>query len=151
MNIPLEDMPHMVSPITCHVCGFDRVVVHPLCERVQCDCGAWNQVPPADEYCMRNKIPLKDIAREETDLENDILWIDCPVCKGKPDDGLKMIEHAISVPFALEMKSGYKNTICWNKAGNLIDSLSVTPSIRVLDGCGFHAYITNGVVEYWID
>ena len=30
----------------CDKCGFEWEAVHPVCEWLQCECGAWNQVPP---------------------------------------------------------------------------------------------------------
>lgn len=40
---------HMSSLMECSVCGYEWVAVHPVCERVQCKCGHWNQVPPIEQ------------------------------------------------------------------------------------------------------
>lgn len=37
-----------VSQITCTECGYEWVAVHPICEWLQCECGAWTQVPPCE-------------------------------------------------------------------------------------------------------
>lgn len=100
---------------------------------------------------MKTTIPLKELVRDETDLKDNQLWIHCPVCKDKPEKENEIVRHPIYIPFAKVMKSGFKNKTGWNKTGDSIENLSVTPSVRVLEGCGFHGFITNGNVEYWID
>lgn len=37
---------HMVNQMICDSCGEEWTAVHPVCERLQCECGAWTQVPP---------------------------------------------------------------------------------------------------------
>lgn len=37
-------------------------------------------------------------------------------------------------------------SVYWNVSGNGFADLSTTPSILLIGGCGWHGYITNGVV-----
>ena len=38
----------MTSEMECYKCGEIWFAVHPICERLQCICGCWNQVPPLE-------------------------------------------------------------------------------------------------------
>lgn len=90
-------------------------------------------------------VPLKDLL-SETGLTEEDVWFRCPVCKDKPEEENRIVRHSIYVPF-----KSYNNKPYWSRTGDSIENLSVTPSIKVLKGCGFHGFITNGNIEYWVD
>ncbi len=55
MTTNVEDAGWMCSPMICEHCGKEWQAVHPICEWVQCECGQWAQVPPADEISLDNE------------------------------------------------------------------------------------------------
>lgn len=69
---------------------------------------------------------------------------DCPC--GNHDDG-----HRCFVPFANPLDGGHSlyHDRGWQRTGETFETLTLTPSIfrrRDLGGCGWHGFITNGVV-----
>jgi|SRR5580693_4926360 hypothetical protein len=56
--------------------------------------------------------------------------------------------HSIIVPFANRgVPDGYMPSMPrWNAVGATFDTLSLTPSILLIGGCGWHGFITNGEV-----
>ena len=65
---------------------------------------------------------------------------DCPKCGP---------EHPCCVEFANPLDGGPPHRSdghVWQRVGDTIDTLTLTPSILRKDGCGWHGFITNGEV-----
>ncbi len=68
---------------------------------------------------------------------------DCPC--GNTDE-----DHRLFVPFAnpidggLPVHTGKNNG--WSRTGETFETLTLTPSIQRVGGCGWHGFITNGEI-----
>jgi hypothetical protein len=73
-------------------------------------------------------------------LESGMLSFDCPICKGDAS-------HLVGASFPARRNPDLRPKAVWEHRGGLtVHDLTLFPSIRVLDGCGFHCYVTNGRV-----
>lgn len=66
---------------------------------------------------------------------------DCPC--GNADE-----EHRLYVPFVNPIGPGpaLGDAHRWQRTGDTFETLSLTPSILRIGGCGWHGFITNGEV-----
>jgi len=70
--------------------------------------------------------------------------LDCPC--GNADE-----DHQLFVPFANPLDGGPpvqtgKNN-GWQRTGETFETLTLTPSIQRVGGCGWHGFITNGEIS----
>jgi len=79
----------------------------------------------------------------ESDRQGQGLHFLCPKCRN----------HFLGVWFQnpLDGKSPYiragaGSSSWWTRTGDSFETLSITPSILVVAGCGWHGYITNGQI-----
>lgn len=63
---------HMCNLMECSACGFEWVAVHPVCERVQCVCGHWNQVPPVEQDPKKTTLSGREPRRLTPGAPDDI-------------------------------------------------------------------------------
>jgi hypothetical protein len=68
------------------------------------------------------------------------VMFDCPCGCGRP----------IYVPFSNPIKAvgdlWVGNQAHWQRTGETFDTMTLTPSIRRLDGCAWHGFVTNGEI-----
>lgn len=73
--------------------------------------------------------------------EKDVLYFECPVCPRG---------HGIMVSWL--PPSLFPSGAVWQKSGNTVDDITITPSINCDVGpessCKFHGWVTNGVVRW---
>lgn len=65
--------------------------------------------------------------------------LDCPC--GNRDES-----HQLYVPFDVALDGSTSTERGWHRVGDTFDTLTLTPSIRRIGGCGWHGFITNGEV-----
>ena len=89
-----------------------------------------------------NARKLSDLQPEFDDVKHGdsfcrALTFECPACS----------DHAIIVPFS--GVSLFPSGAMWTLVGaEDIATATLTPSIHVRGGCGFHGYVTNGEVRW---
>jgi hypothetical protein len=58
------------------------------------------------------------------------------------------LTHFLGVWFAnpIDGKGSYENGSGhrWQRDGDTFETLSITPSIQIVDGCGWHGFVTKG-------
>ena len=97
------------------------------------------------------------IAHPDNLAEAQGLCFLCPKCFLEAEKvraaGGRMGVHSVEISFAgrgLQDDQGMRNKdgpVRWQVSGTGFDDLTVTPSILVLTGCGYHGFITNGEVS----
>ena len=80
----------------------------------------------------------------------------CPLCHNKRTrDGYEG-SHSVMVAFANKgiieehccaMRNKEGRLVLWNVGGSGFDDLTITPSILIQGGCGWHGFVTNGEVS----
>lgn len=92
------------------------------------------------------RIPVNNIE------EAQCVWFQCPKCVR--EKGTVVGCHFVEVTFAdrgvlpgqgIKNKSG--EDIRWNISGTNYNDLTVTPSVLIQGGCGWHGFITAGEVS----
>lgn len=65
--------------------------------------------------------------------------MDCP-CGADPAD------HRLCVPFtvAVDGQPWGRNTRCWERTGDTIDTLTLSPSVQAATSCQWHGWIRDG-------
>lgn len=76
----------------------------------------------------------------------------CPICFVKNNGALGT--HLCSVTFAGRGATDTQGShneegkaVRWNVSGDSFENLTTTPSILLIGGCGWHGFITNGVMK----
>jgi hypothetical protein len=88
----------------------------------------------------------------DTLVEAQGIWFDCPKCYAAAGNssagvhGVRCFFPGRGVPNHLGLNSAGQ-PVRWNVTGNTFDNLSLTPSILLQGGCGWHGFITNGEVS----
>jgi hypothetical protein len=77
----------------------------------------------------------------ESDRHGQGIVFLCPKCK----------DHYLGVYFSNPidgklpyLREGQNSGHLWSRTGDTFETLSITPSIRVVDGCAWHGYVTAG-------
>jgi hypothetical protein len=69
---------------------------------------------------------------EEPTLQTTaLLTFDCPRCGP---------EHRVNVPLKPKHSGG------WDREGDTLETVTLRPSIQVVDGCRWHGFVTNGEI-----
>lgn len=87
----------------------------------------------------------------ETVAEADSVTFLCPACFAKNEGPIGT--HRIRVDFAgkgvpakIAIHNSQDQPMWWNASGNDATDLTLTPSILILGNCGWHGFVTNGIV-----
>jgi hypothetical protein len=101
------------------------------------------------EISRKSHVEFRDrttLHRVETLAEAQGMWMLCPKCF--QENGGRVGTHSVLVLFD---GRGVPADVCigtarWNVSGNSLADVTVTPSILVVGGCGWHGFVTNGQV-----
>lgn len=84
-------------------------------------------------------IRLADLNPSVSELHPDgttrTLVFDCPICVGDAS-------HHVGANFGIPSSV----PAVWAMSGEFPGTMTLTPSIRMLDRCGWHGFVTNGEV-----
>lgn len=102
-----------------------------------------------DEWCASGRPLVAKVGNRELTVNVDFLReaqgirFLCPVCFNVGRGGV----HFVSIPFADRAVDPDLHGRQWNVTGSGYANLSVIPSYRIIGGCAWHGYITNGEVS----
>ncbi len=81
------------------------------------------------------------------------MFMACPLCYSKKGNTLVGVHH-VEVTFkdcGVKDHQGCHNAqgkpVRWEVSGNSFDNLTLTPSILLQGGCGWHGFVTQGLVS----
>lgn len=71
----------------------------------------------------------------------------CPICKGtkqnNPDDHC----HHVGVRFSNPLDGAPAYPRGWHRTGETLETITLAPSIMMLDGCKWHGFVENGELK----
>ncbi len=94
-----------------------------------------HELRPQDGRVVEYNIPVTELAFAQG------LGFICPACKDTNGHYMKCWFSGRGVPDAVTPAPGR-----WEVSGTGYHDLSLSPSILIIGGCGWHGYITNGEV-----
>lgn len=88
----------------------------------------------------------------KTRAEADAVWFLCPLCfrKNGGNKGTHWVRvdfHGSRTPDEHVIHNSQGLPVRWHATGDSLDTLSLTPSIQLNGGCGWHGYVTNGSAD----
>ena len=92
---------------------------------------------------MTNRIKLADLNAEiydTKDIKGAGVALDCPCGNCEPF-------RRLTIPFENPISGGRAKGCSWMREGSTLETLTLSPSIRRLEGCKWHGWIKGGVAR----